>query len=48
MFFPVLQWILMGTYVSKNQTENARELYWKPAVAQFVLVVIVVLILKRR
>lgn len=33
-FFPVLQWMWMGAYISKNQFDDAKAIFAKPLIAQ--------------
>ncbi|MDO4863790.1 MAG: hypothetical protein Q4A05_06450 [Ruminococcus sp.] len=45
VFFPILQYILMGVYVSKGDTSTAWSLWWKPAIGQAIIYVIAGIIL---
>lgn len=45
VFFPILQYILMGVYVSKGDTSTAWSLWWKPAIGQAVISIIAIIIL---
>lgn len=45
VFFPMLQWILIGMYVSKNQFDEARSLFFRPLIAQVVMYTIAIIII---
>ena len=44
VLIPVLQWILVGVYVSKNDMSNAFKLFITPLVAQIVAIIIFVMV----
>ncbi|MDD6060780.1 MAG: hypothetical protein PUB97_10470 [Ruminococcus sp.] len=43
IFLPVLQWILVGVYVSKNDFKNAWGLLWKPLLIQIIFIMILII-----
>ena len=45
VFYPVLQWILIGVYVSKNDFDSAFGLWLKPLIAQIIISVIAIIII---
>lgn len=46
VFLPVLQWILMGVYVSKGQFRSAFGLWIKPIIMQIIFCVAVLIVIK--
>lgn len=44
VLIPVLQWILVGVYVSKNDMSNAFKLFITPLVVQIVAIIIFVMV----
>lgn len=45
VFFPVLQWILMGVYIAKNQFDDAKSLFVRPLIIQIVVYIVCAVLL---